>query len=299
MLKEAQKNAKNMLKALQSEGYVISKYTIDMINKDITKKTQKEAAVYLKRMNMRYIKSRAINKPSSKNTSTVYVNPKYLIQNPIVDTAYSGRAAQLTGNQPVSIRKSKNGFADDVYNMILTGAQSYGRSTDVKKKIQFIYKRLGLEEPEDNTFVEDIKNLETDLKNALRKTDRDSFINSMAFQQYLAEGVYDPRRVANRKELSTLSSKQGFRQHYQLFTPDRVESIYDFFQNSQVWQEIRKRYKPSDEPDIDNFLDDLSSALESGAVTVKDIDRALMNYGQTKSLTQTLNDAIAYAKERH
>lgn len=299
MLKAAQKKGLKILADLQSKGYVISQYTIDMIEKPLGSKTQKEASIYLQRMTSRYIKSRAVNKPSRKKTGDIYVNPNYIKKKPITDPSYRQRASQLTGNKPFSVRKDKYGFAEDVYNMILSGAQSYGHSTDVSNRIRFIYSKLGIEQPEHATLAEDVLNLESILKSKLRKIDREDFIKSMAFQQYLAEGVFDPKRVAERKELSTLSSKQGFIRNYSLFNADRVETIYDFFQSSQVWQQIRKQYKPSDDADIDDFLDRVASSLDSGDLTVRDIDRALLNYSQSKSLTRVLDEAIATAKARN
>jgi hypothetical protein len=294
-LLKAQEKGKKILQRLEHEGYIISEYTKEMINKDVSKMTQKQSKLYISRMTRKYIKSRASKSAGKKYF--VNINPVYLQKNPIVDIKYSQRAAQLLGNKTFSVRSDKYGFANDIFNMLQTASTTYSHSVDVQNKVRNIYRALKLEIPTADNLAEDVLNLEKELKEKLRSIDKDAFINSVHFQMFLKEGVYSVETVAARRELSLMSSKQTFKSNYSL-DYDKVESIYDFFQKSSQWQQVRKQFKPSDDMVFDSFLDNVSDALDNNEVTVKDIDRQLMNFSGHKSLTKVIDDAIIEAKKR-
>ena len=80
-------------------------------------------------------------------------------------------------------------------------------------------------------------------------------------------------------------------------TPERAQTIYDFFQKSDVWSTYRKNFKPSDDVSIETLLGDIEEALDSG-INVSDIDEIIDNNkvkGDTTLVRRALENAIQNA----
>ena len=80
-------------------------------------------------------------------------------------------------------------------------------------------------------------------------------------------------------------------------TPERAQTIYDFFQKSSVWNTYRKNFKPSDDISMETLLGDIEEALDSG-INVSDIDGIIDNNkvkGDTTLVRRALENAIQNA----
>ena len=76
-------------------------------------------------------------------------------------------------------------------------------------------------------------------------------------------------------------------------TPERAQTLYDFFQKSSVWATYRKDFKPSDDKAMDDLLDYIESGLNSG-ITISDIDNIIDN-NKIKSDTTLVRRALENA----
>lgn len=76
-------------------------------------------------------------------------------------------------------------------------------------------------------------------------------------------------------------------------TPERAQSIYDFFQKSSVWATYRKDFKPSDDKSMDDLLGYIEEGLNSG-MTISDIDN-IIDTNKVKSDTLLVRRALEKA----
>ena len=80
-------------------------------------------------------------------------------------------------------------------------------------------------------------------------------------------------------------------------TPERAQTIYDFFQKSSVWATYRKDFKPSDDISMDDLLGYIEEGLNSG-MTISAIDN-IIDTNKVKNDTllvrRTLENAIQNA----
>ena len=80
-------------------------------------------------------------------------------------------------------------------------------------------------------------------------------------------------------------------------SPERAQTIYDFFQKSDIWSTYRKNFKASDDISIETLLGDIEEALDSG-INVSDIDEIIDNNkikGDTTLVRIALENAIQNA----
>lgn len=76
-------------------------------------------------------------------------------------------------------------------------------------------------------------------------------------------------------------------------TPERAQTLYDFFQKSSVWATYRKDFKPSDDIAMDDLLDYIEGGLNSG-MSISDIDN-IIDTNKVKSDTLLVRRALENA----
>lgn len=76
-------------------------------------------------------------------------------------------------------------------------------------------------------------------------------------------------------------------------TPERAQTLYDFFQKSSVWATYRKDFKPSDDISMDDLLDYIEEGLNSG-MSISDIDN-IIDTNKVKSDTLLVRRALENA----
>ena len=76
-------------------------------------------------------------------------------------------------------------------------------------------------------------------------------------------------------------------------TPERAQTLYDFFQKSSVWATYRKNFKPSDDIAMNDLLDYIEGGLNSG-MTISDIDN-IIDTNKVKSDTTLVRRALENA----
>ena len=76
-------------------------------------------------------------------------------------------------------------------------------------------------------------------------------------------------------------------------TPERAQTLYDFFQKSSVWATYRKDFKPSDDKVMNDLLDYIESGLNSG-MSISAIDN-IIDTNKVKSDTLLVRRALENA----
>lgn len=76
-------------------------------------------------------------------------------------------------------------------------------------------------------------------------------------------------------------------------TPERAQTLYDFFQKSSVWATYRKDFKPSDDITMDDLLDYIEEGLNSG-MSISAIDN-IIDTNKVKSDTTLVRRALENA----
>ena len=142
-----------------------------------------------------------------------------------------------------------------------------------------------------NTFQE-IK-IDDFIKKFLEKYDDDETSYFYAgVEALVGSGRFSEKEYEKYIEFSKQKAMASFADNLNI-TPERAQTIYDFFQKSSVWATYRKDFKPSDDVSMETLLGDIEEALDSG-LNVSDIDN-IIDINKIKNDTLLVRRALENA----
>ena len=108
----------------------------------------------------------------------------------------------------------------------------------------------------------------------------------------VGSGRFSEKEYEKYIDFSKQKAMTSFADNLQI-TPERAQTLYDFFQKSSVWATYRKDFKPSDDKSVDDLLDYIEEGLNSG-MTISDIDN-IIDANKVKSDTTLVRRALENA----
>lgn len=108
----------------------------------------------------------------------------------------------------------------------------------------------------------------------------------------VGSGRFSEKEYEKYIDFSKQKAMTSFADNLQI-TPERAQTLYDFFQKSSVWATYRKDFKPSDDKSVDDLLDYIEEGLNSG-MTISDIDN-IIDTNKVKSDTLLVRRALENA----
>ena len=108
----------------------------------------------------------------------------------------------------------------------------------------------------------------------------------------VGSGRFSEKEYEKYIDFSKEKAMASFADNLQI-TPERAQTIYDFFQKSSVWATYRKDFKPSDDISMDDLLDYIEEGLNSG-MSISDIDN-IIDTNKVKSDTLLVRRALENA----
>ena len=142
-----------------------------------------------------------------------------------------------------------------------------------------------------NTF-KDIK-MDDFVRNFLDKYDDDETSYFYAgVEALLGSGRFSEEEYKKYEEFAKQKAMASFADNLNI-TPERAQTIYDFFQKSSVWATYRKDFKPSDDITMDELLNYIEEGLNSG-MSISAIDN-IIDTNKVKSDTLLVRRALENA----
>ena len=108
----------------------------------------------------------------------------------------------------------------------------------------------------------------------------------------VGSGRFSEKEYEKYIDFSKQKAMNSFADNLQI-TPERAQTIYDFFQKSSVWATYRKDFKPSDDISMEDLLDYIEVGLNSG-MTISDIDN-IIDSNKVKSDTTLVRRVLENA----
>ena len=142
-----------------------------------------------------------------------------------------------------------------------------------------------------NTF-KDIK-MDDFVRNFLDKYDDDETSYFYAgVEALVGSGRFSEEEYKKYEEFAKQKAMASFADNLNI-TPERAQTIYDFFQKSSVWATYRKDFKPSDDITMDELLNYIEEGLNSG-MSISAIDN-IIDTNKVKSDTLLVRRALENA----
>lgn len=113
-----------------------------------------------------------------------------------------------------------------------------------------------------------------------------------AIEAIISSGRLSSKDYKKFKKFTEERAMKSFADNLNI-TPERAQTIYDFFQKSSVWQTYRNKFSPSDDITMNVLLGDIEEALDSGMV-ISDIDE-IINNNKVKNDTTLVRRALEEA----
>ena len=127
-----------------------------------------------------------------------------------------------------------------------------------------------------NFIINTFKEIKKDdfIRKFLKKYDDDETSYFYAgVEALVGSGRFSEKEYENFIDFSKQKAMASFADNLNI-TPERAQTLYDFFQKSSVWATYRKDFKPSDDITMDELLNYIEEGLNSG-ITISDIDNII------------------------
>lgn len=146
-----------------------------------------------------------------------------------------------------------------------------------------------------NNFINTFKEIKMDdfVRKFINKYDDDETSYFYAgVEALVGSGRFSEEEYKKYEEFANEKAMASFANNLNI-TPERAQTIYDFFKKSSVWNTYRKNFNPSDDISMETLLGDIEEALDSG-INVSDIDEIIDN-NKVKSDTTLVRRALEEA----
>ena len=276
-IENAQRRAQVLISQLESQGAEVRSDLKNLATKALTKSryTKKEAKAIMGLLQSSRIKAAA------KKTVTMMEYIKY---------------PSISGPRPaekVSVRLGKEGY--DLSKKFLSSMKyslRYHPSTDVAKVAYQVLNKLGYK----TKIGTELKKLQSIDSTEFQKRFSEFYNNNQSdanilMNLYYSLGKSSPAAVKAKQLIDVGQAKRTFGMNSQLGA-HAVDSLFDFFNNSKVWDKFRKSNRPSDEYDVYDNLETLSNLLSDGSVSISDVDNMLLSTSDFGTAIEKLLNSI-------
>lgn len=268
----AQKRAKENIAALEQQGLVVEKTLKDLAYRPLRKRyTTKQARDYINLLQKARIVSRA-RKPfqmppfqgaqnvgmAERYQEVIYARPRHIAED-LANTLYKS----LT----YSLNKKTKGKSQAM-------ASSISKLLRIDLKLKGKNKYTGIKNI-DNFFKGISKSDFVKAFEASYKADPQQLLSSI--RTYYSFGLSSPKAKAERNKILLESSKLVFADNNNL-SQDQADALYNYFENSNIWDRYRAKYDPSGDIRITDNLRDMSNAIING-LSVFNLDNLIMKHG--------------------
>ena len=271
-VKRAQKRAKENIIALEQQGLVVEETLKDLVFRPLRKRyTTKQARDYINLLQKGRIVSRAkkpFQMPAFQGAQNVgmigrfqeviYARPQHVAED-LANALYKSLSYSLSKKTKGKSQAMASSISKILrIDLKLKGKNKYTGIKNIDKFFKGISK---------SDFVKSFE--------ASYNADPQQLLSSM--RTYYSFGLSSPKAKEERNKILLQSSKLVFSDNNNL-TQEQADALYNYFENSSIWDRFRVKYNPSDDRDILDNLNDMSNALVNG-VSVSDLDNLLLKHG--------------------
>lgn len=293
-VKKAQERAKNLIKDLTEEGYIVRPSLIEFVKRPLKSRyTEKQVKTYLGLTNKLRIKSAArsaLTDIKASQTKMKEVNVGSFVGHADVEIPrYQQKIPVRKGHEKEDLAKG--------YYRSMKFALSKHPNQDVDliiwrafhelKKVGLKSDKYKLKQGKMLKYVKSISEkdfVESYMKYVDLNKTAESDMGKMRHIFY-AMGRGSEQAYKNYRDIAFEQAKMTFGEDFNrsYWTIEEIDKLYDFFKHSTVWSDFKKSYFDSDQPNADDQLRQIANSDKS----ISELDDLML---KSDSLAELLNN---------